>query len=489
MTPLEISTLRTHGQLEDAYRGAIEALQEDPGSIVLKRELGWILSDQIKTLAGEHIDHAPLLAKLQEFIDAEIRKEEQALYISIVWNIRSAVATYIGGQQENYVFMEQLADALEGLQLPEGERVQQAISALAGSVMRYQQSWEGMGRLLHWCGLNRLKADDYQPFAGQYGTIMSVAEKMDIRIARYYLQQDAETIGSFVEEQRAFTEAHPDYTYPAFYLAKLLLASGDLAGARDVLRGFARHKAGDFWVWQLLGDAHECAEERLAFYSKAMLCGGQENMKVGLYESFALLLAETGDYDHARWMTQQSVRIRQQNGWNPTNALKELLHQPWLQGAAAAADRRWLEEKALPAEEFLFGELHEYEVLVTHVNQERGMVSFVTEERRESFFRWGRNGRMPQEGDVLRIRCTEIPAEGPTQVRRRNFVHERTNPHFFRHFSGALRMIGANGLAGHVFIPSQLLGNRQAGASVSGQAMLHYNRARREWDFRAIRID
>jgi len=47
---------------------------------------------------------------------------------------------------------------------------------------------------------------------------------------------------------------HPEYQYPPYYKAKLLLALGNEENALSAFLPFAIQKRNEFWVWELLAE-------------------------------------------------------------------------------------------------------------------------------------------------------------------------------------------------------------------------------------------
>ena len=90
---------------------------------------------------------------------------------------------------------------------------------------------------------------------------MSLAENANCKICNWLLQSaPQDEVEKFLPTQCTLIKAHPEYTYPTFYLAKMLLKCGRNEEAIMELKPFVRQKSGDFWVWELLGDAQETVE-------------------------------------------------------------------------------------------------------------------------------------------------------------------------------------------------------------------------------------
>ena len=81
---------------------------------------------------------------------------------------------------------------------------------------------------------------------------------------------------------------HPQFQYPAYFNAKLLLAFGDKDNMLVSLLPFAKKKRNDFWVWEILAEAFSNDPDKVFdCYCKALSCQSPEEMLVNLRQKMA----------------------------------------------------------------------------------------------------------------------------------------------------------------------------------------------------------
>jgi len=90
--------------------------------------------------------------------------------------------------------------------------------------------------------------------------VMAIAEQAYIAYAKHLLPkqtQHGEIIfnkdkaEAFLPVLSQIVEDYPQFQYPAYFNAKLLLALGDKDNMLESLLPFAKKKRNDFWVWEL----------------------------------------------------------------------------------------------------------------------------------------------------------------------------------------------------------------------------------------------
>ena len=121
---------------------------------------------------------------------------------------------------------------------------------------------------------------------------MALAEQVYIAYAKHLLPQrdmqgnvyfNREKAEEFLPLLEALGEKYPNYQYPPYFQAKLLLALGDHEDVLSALIPFARKKQNDFWVWEVLAEAVEQDPEKVfSCHCRALICISPEEMLVGV---------------------------------------------------------------------------------------------------------------------------------------------------------------------------------------------------------------
>lgn len=348
LTPYEIAVLRKQGHLDEAYSAAKDALATSADNQnELLRLLGFIVCDQLKSLAGAA--SASFLAKLKDFSDLHIPESEMMIYNSLLWNLRAFVVDEHKSDEDITHGMDTLFDLTRPMPI---RRQSDAFSAFVGAVLHHAGAWSRLGEWALWCGFDGLQPKDFQSFTTQDNKrLMSLAEQLDCKIGKYLLSDNhRQQIVDFLPTQEQFAAAHPDYTYPPYYLAKMYIAVGELQKAQSTLIPFMRRKAHDFWVWELMAEATPDIDMQLAFYCKALTCKTKEGMNIGLYQAAAVAFARSGDYNTARYLIDRACQIRQAHKWAIPRTLQEMMRQSWYATAQPRLDKARVAEYTARAE-------------------------------------------------------------------------------------------------------------------------------------------
>lgn len=347
-TPYEIAVLRKQGHLDEAYSAAKDALAAPSDhQAELLRLLGFIVCDQLK--ASACAAPAAFLAKLKDFSDLRIPESEAMIYNSLLWNLRAFVSDEHKSDEDLTRSMDTLFDLIRTMPL---RRKGDAFSAFVSAVLHHAGAWSRVGEWALWCGFDCLQPKDFQPFTTQDNKrLMSLAEQLDCKIGKYLLSDNhQQQIVDFLPTQEQFAAAHPDYTFPPYYLAKMYIAVGERQKAQSTLIPFMRRKAHDFWVWELMAEATQDTDMQLAFYCKALTCKTKEGMNIGLYQSAAVAFARSGDYNTARYLIDRACQIRQAHKWAIPRALQEMMRQSWYAAAQPRLDKARVAELTARAE-------------------------------------------------------------------------------------------------------------------------------------------
>lgn len=411
MTATDINNLIHTGRMEEAYILSKQMLAEGNQPLGVFYAAGSATVEMIK-IAADSGDKRRILDLLNEFKSLNLPADATA-YCNLIWTVRTLFA--LEKNHVNQSWCNQLFDIIKDMPLTKPDK---SYSALLNAVLKLKE-WQKLGEFVEWWGFENLIDKDFEPFINNNGQkCMSLAERYDIAFCQYLLKfGDKDKIAAFLSDQESFVKQHSLYSYPPYYMAKLCLSVGQNERAIEALKPFAIKKSRDFWVWELLGDAHESAEDKLSFYSKALLCQcNDEGMLVGLYENAAELFEELEMLPESKWLTERALFVRDQKGWRHTNNLYNLSIKPWFSSTTAKLDKRDLMKYAEKAEEFLFGHTICIKVVVSHVNEEKNFISFMTEDRRSGFFRRPKNLKQIQKGDCLIIKCSGLAEKGPTRV-------------------------------------------------------------------------
>lgn len=319
------------GQVQEAYDLAKNDLAANPDYPWLQRALGWALYYIIKGDAdmGDY-------AKLLEHID-ELKSLDQLTLDNdsmIFDNVQFQIANFI----KNRVFLTDIEAPAKlstfFLKLKDyAFKPSRGHSFLLQTYIKFE-NWPEMADFLDWWNLENLTQDDYTPFVNQKGQkMMTLAERAFIANSKALLKlNDAGRIEEFLPKMDTLMNEHEEMMYPGYFYGKLLLTLGsDVDEALKVIIPFARKKATEFWVWQLLSDVFANDEEKqLACLLRAVHCRTQETFLGKVRIKLATLYIKRMQLNSARYHIDAVTRCYASQGWRLPYEIDYWTHQPWL---------------------------------------------------------------------------------------------------------------------------------------------------------------
>ena len=487
-TIADISELRKRGDLESALSEAEALYNANQHDYYVALCLAWVYVDVMKQYAT-NTSTAHFCECLSKFrmLNLPIGRE-QVLYDNVLWAVRGLLGNYSRLQLCDKRDLDTLIAELQNLPvITTGD----AYHSLLPAAVKIKD-WQSLPAFVDWWNLNNLLPKDYQKQEYEGKFFMSLAEATYNALCRCMMAcNNEEQVLSFVESVSHVISEHPDYQYLPYYSAKLLFKVGHTEDALEMLKPFARKKTSEFWVWQLLGDEVKDDVQKMMFYCKAALCGGKDELLVKMQEQVGFFLIRHGKFEMGKYLIEKVITTRARDNRNPSYDIQVLTKEPWWSATQAKWDNDFAEEQALGADEYLFGKMNRYEVLVTFVNTSKSVINFLTEDKRNGFF-MDRSKQLNtiRVNDVLQIATPEIPVSGITKVRRWKKVAERTNPHFYKSYSGTLRKTaGGFGFVESVFVHAALAGSITDRTMVAGTAVMAFDKKKQCFGWKAISVN
>lgn len=330
-TVREITTMCRAGQVQEAYELAKADMEIAPTDPWTQREVGWALNYLMKD-DTDRADFQGLLSHIDEILELDQLSIPQdiILFDNVLFKIAGFVKAHINPTGiGSPAKLSTLFSKLKGYTFGPSN----GYSFLLSSVIKCD-SWQEMLDFIDWWNLSNLTQEDYTPFRTENGrTIMSLAERTFIAKSKALLRQnDLRRIEVFLPKLDHLMELHPEMTYPGYFYGKLLLSLG--SNAEEALKAilpFARKKATDFWVWQLLSDVFvNDREKQLACLLRAVHCRTQENFLGKVRIKLAMLYESINDFNRARHHIDVATRTYAINGWPLPYDLDVLIHKSWI---------------------------------------------------------------------------------------------------------------------------------------------------------------
>ena len=289
-------------------------------------------------------------------------------------------------------------------------------------------------------------------------------------------------------------DKHPDYQYPPYFKAKLLLASGSDENVLSAFLPFAKQKRNDFWVWELMAEIFpENKDIQFACYCKALSLKTPEDFLVKLRQTFSEMLIGKGMYNEAKTEIQKVIATREKHEWKLPNKIVQWIEQEWYKSAIVKKNNRALYSGHIKqAEEILFQNIPEEIIAVEFVNENKNILNFVKDKQKFGFFNYSGNLTKPQIGDLLKVRFNGDGQNGFYKILTAKKADSNVISDALKDFGGTIKVISPQnfGFIEDIFIKPKMIVEKELsdGQQVNGRAMLSFNKKKNEWGWKAIEI-
>ena len=328
----EVLALCKEGQAQKAYElSKADMEQQFPWA---HREMGWTLYYLMKEDTDKN-DYTSLEAHLEEFctLDQLSMTNDSMIFENVLFKVAGFVKDHVSPKDINSpARLSSLFSKLRDFRFESSK----GYSFLLQCFIK-MDNWQEMADFIDWWNLDNLTQEDYTPFKTDTGkSIMSVAEQAFIAKSKALLSlNDHARIEAFLPQMNELMEHHPEMTYPGYFYGKLLLSLG--SNTDDALKAivpFARRKASEFWVWQLLSDVfmHD-QEKQLACLLRAVNCRTKESFLGKVRIKLAAFYIQRNQYDYAKYQIDKITQCYHQQGWHIPYEVDCWIHQSWINTA------------------------------------------------------------------------------------------------------------------------------------------------------------
>lgn len=523
----EIKELRQAGKLEEALELAenfLESSKSDNGvvplftfygddskvekhaepqpSIWAKRAAAWVYYDYLKKYVQSdyYTQFKENLIKIKEL---QLPEDEKMVFDNCAWQVGSLV---FGLQKEEHVDYGKVNGLFEIIKDFHFTKPSESYSFIYKAFHKGYQNWTNYLNFADWWNFENLRSEDYlrEEFNGK--KMMSIAEQAHIAYSKKLIegtpidsygkqrQIDKEKIQSFLTKLNALIEEHPDYQYPPYFKAKLLLVLGNEDNALSAFLPFAKQKRNNFWIWELMADMFpEDKEIQYDCYCKALSLKTPEDFLVKLRQTFAEVLIEKRMYNEAKTEITKVIATREKQGWKLPNQIVQWTEQEWYKSATAKKDNQDLYSNHIKqAEEILFQDIPEEIIAVEFVNENKSMLNFVKDKRKFGFFNYSGNLIKPQIGDLLNVRFNGDGQNGFYKILTAKKAASNEKSDAIKDFEGTIKIISPQnfGFMEDIFLEPKIVEESKLtdGQPVKGRAILSFNKKKNEWGWKAIEV-
>jgi len=502
MSIREVIQLCKADRLDEALQIVSANLESDPENIWNKRAAAWVFYYHLKKYAQPESFEA-FKDNLIKIKDLQLPEDEKMVFDNCAWQIGSLVFALQNTEHVDYGKINELFEIIRDFNFT---KPSEAYSFIYKAFHKGYQNWSNYLTFADWWNFDNLRSEDYLKEEFKDKKMMSIAEQAYIAYSKKLLEGEAldpfgqqraidkEKIQSFLPKLDALIDKHPNYQYPPYFKAKLLLASGSDENVLSAFLPFAKQKRNDFWVWELMAEIFsEDKDIQFACYCKALSLKTPEDFLVKLRQTFAKVLIEKRMYNEARTEIQRIIETREKKKWPIPKQIVLWTEQEWYKSATVKKDNQDLYSSHIKqAEEILFQDIPEEIIAVEFVNENKSMLNFVKDKRKFGFFNYSGNLTKPQIGDLLKVRFNGDGQDGFYKILSAKKADSNVASDAMKDFEGTIKVISPQnfGFIEDIFVEPKIIEESKLtdGQQVKGRAILSFNKKKNEWGWKAIEI-
>lgn len=501
----EVKELRKSGNLDEALTKANQDLEQEPNNIWNKRSIAWVYHDFLKEYTNKE--------KLEIFIEyldkiktLELPADENMVFDSSAFQIGKLLFSLAHEEHIDYKNVNQIFEHIKDYHFT---KPSEAYSFLYKAFHKCYKNSSAYIQFAEWWNFDNFSSKDFlsEEFKGK--KIMSIVEQAYIAYSKKLLEGEAveengfllpksinkPKIKEFLPKLDAIIEGHPEYQYPPYFKAKLLLALGDDEEVLSNFLPFAKKKRNDFWVWELLADTFQAEDgRRLACLCKALSLKTPNEFLINTRQKLAELLIKENKFPEAKTEIKKIISVRNDNNWKIPQQLTEWTEQDWYKKSQAEKDNSgFYKQYVRIAEEILFADIPEEIVVVEFVNENKSILNFIKDKSKHGFFKYAGMVDKPEIGDLISVRFRGEGQDGFYKVLSIKNITDETSCDALKEFSGNLKLREpANfGFVDDIFIEPKLIVKHGLNKDdlINGKAVLSFNKKKNVWGWKAIKID
>jgi hypothetical protein len=524
MSASEIKQLRIEGKLEEAlalatkeYDEAIarlpsveedgalsklKALSNQASLLWPKRNLSWVYYEFVKK-NSEPGQFDVFLSNLNNIKELELPADEQMLLDQVSWQVGKMVFALLRQESIDKNKLDLVFDAIQHFHY---KQPSEGYSFLFKSFQKAFKDTDKYIQFVDWWQLKNLRPEDFQPEKMADGKeLMSVAEQAYMTYAKHLLPKQTpfgevvfnkEEVESFLPILSDVIENYPQFQYPAYYKAKLLLALGDRDNMPSALLPFAKKKRNDFWVWEILSEVFpDDPEKVMACLCKALSCKSPEEMLINIREKMAAIFIQNQLYDEARTEIDHLINARNAKGYRVPGRVAGWQAQEWYKKASTKpSNLNFYKQHFRITDAILFSDIPEETVIVEFVNSDKKMLNFIASETKFGFFKYDRSIGDVAIGDTLKVRFNGNGAEnGLYQVYTVEKINdEALRKKYLKDVTGKVELPidKPHGFVNHIFIHPATVKrfNLKNNQEIKAKAISSYQSDRKQWSWKVYEI-
>jgi hypothetical protein len=506
----EINSLRKDGQLQEAFELAKKEIQksEETGDSVgllwAKRGMSWVHFNYIKKYISELEKNFNssvfdnLIKMIENTSKLNLPYDEDMFYEQFTWKIGNALGCL---DQERHVNeAKQIFQGIKDFNLSRNYDPYRYVLIQFHKALKNDPIYSN---IVDWWGTDNFQSSDFEENTNDEGrTFPSLAEQVLTNYYKHLVEKLKN--GSIIDDIEVqliklnrIIEANPDFKYLHYRRAQILQSVGKEDEAIKAFLPYAKTNRKQTWVWELLGDLHDTNQElKISCYCKALSIPNKEDFVTNIRLKLAEQLINKRKFDEAKTEIEQYYDFRSQNGYKIANRVNSWISMPWYQEAAQKQSNKSFYKNYLGhAEKVLHQDIPEQFIAVEYVNTEKSILNFIESRTNQGFFNYSEFDIKPKVGDVYKVKMRPEGTEGyHTVYYLAQSEHEQTN-NLFKKFSGKITIHSVNSFGivdcnPSVFVDGRTIKKYQLsdGDTVDGLAMANYDRKKKVWGWKLIKI-
>ena len=517
MPAKEIKELRQSGKLKEALAMAQEELDAQPDNIWGKRNMSWVYYEYLKKYAmAETFDD--FLIHLNNLKALNLPKGENMLFDNVAWQVGKLLFSLQNKLKANTNGFESAKINFELLE--KGKLVLEAISNFYFTKPsdQYTFIFKGFHKLFKessfyidfcdWWGFENFQDNDYNNETYNHREIMSIVEQAYISYSKALLNGtlqidgqlsktlDKVKIKDFLVKLDHLIDSHPEYQYPPYFKAKLLLAVGDEDDILSAFLPFAKQKQKESWVWDLMAEIfHDDKNLVLSCYCKSLSLKTPSEFLIKTRFSFVKILIEQKLFSEAKVEINNIIDVRKSKKWKIPNEIITWTQSDWyINARSSTSNIEFYYKHKGKAEELLYKDLPKYIVAVEFVNRNKKILNFVKNEMFHGFFKYQGIVKNPKIGDVLKVRLEPIGNEGFYKALTVEKIKsdDLVDIPAIKDTSGVINIPEDKpfGFIDDVFVPPNIIeeNNLSNKEKVKIKAVLSFNKSKEKWGWKVISV-
>lgn len=495
----EIKELRKSGKLEEALDLAKTELQADPENIWSKRNISWVYYEYLKKSVASD-DIREFCYWLDETVALELDKTETLFFDQLSWQVGKIL--FVAFKKMPFD-IQSVLKILRTIQVFTFSAPSEGYSFLFKAFHKCLKDSQYYLEFADWWNIENFSDGDFKKEKMPNGKeIMALAEQGYIAYSKQLLpKQDMfgnvtfsqEKVLNFLPLLSNVIETYPQLQYPPYFKAKLLLAMENRSEMLYSLLPFAKKKANDFWVWELIAEAFPNEPENVfSCYCKALTCNSPEEMLIGLREKIAAILISKGKYNEAKTEIELLLKSRKNKGYKTPKQVESWIKQNWYQSAKAEKNNFGLYKSNTDlANAILFSDIPEEMIFVEFVNSDKKILNFIISETKFGFFKYAKHIKKAKVGDVLKVRFKGGENEGMHQIHTAEKVIDATfKEQFMKEVEGTVRIIEGKsfGFIENIYIHPSIVSAKKLsdGEQIKSLAIKSYNKGKKQWGWKLV---